>query len=190
MRAAMVGLSQETGNLIEKRPQTGEAGPTDPEEQLDRIDVLEKNLSRQIEAIRASDVKITFLVPTMTGMLGFLAASVSRAPSSGSAGLYGLLGTVPLILAYVFLALTVIPRMKADSRSKVFFGGIARESPDAYAAAMARLGSTEYLAELARECHTTAKIARSKYRHVRNAYLAFFVSLPFWATSIFLLNGK
>jgi hypothetical protein len=152
------------------------------------VDILEKNLNRQIEAIRASDVKITFLVPTMTGMLGFLAASVSRAPPGVLAALHALLGTAPLLLAYVFLALTVIPRMKSDSRSKVFFGGISRQSPETYSEAMRCLSLADYVAELARECHATAGIARSKYRHVRNAYLAFFVSLPFWAGSIFLLN--
>ena len=36
------------------------------------------------------------------------------------------------------------------------------------------------LDDLAEQCHSTAGIARTKYRHVRNAYLAFFVALPFW----------
>jgi hypothetical protein len=70
----------------------------------------------------------------------------------------------------------------------LFFGGISRVSPEAYSEAVRRLTRSAYVEELARQCHATAMIARTKYRHVRNAYLAFFVALPFWAIAIFLVN--
>jgi hypothetical protein len=156
--------------------------------ELDQVDVLEKNLGRQIEAIRASDVKITFLVPTMTAMLGFLAANISRAEPGSPPAVYALVSATPLVLAYAFLALTVIPRISPNSRSSIFFGGIARQAAEAYAAGMNGLTRADYIAELARECHTTAQIARTKYRYVRYAYLAFFLALPFWTVAIYLLN--
>jgi hypothetical protein len=155
---------------------------------LDQVDLLEKNLERQIEAIRASDIKITLLVPTLTGMLGFLAANLNRVAPGSPIVAYALLSAAPLILAYAFLALTVIPRMKSDSRSHLFFGGISRQSPEVYREAMRSFTRAAYVEELAGQCHATAMIARTKYGHVRNAYLAFFVALPFWATAIFLVN--
>jgi hypothetical protein len=172
-----------------ERLQTGEPTPAVADDPIRRIDVLEKNLARQIEAIRFSDAKITILAPTLTAMLGFLAATVPRAAPGVPAAKYALMGVVPLVLAYVFLALTVIPRISSGSRSRLFFGGIRHHTPDGYVEAMARMTTAEYIDELARDCHATAVIARRKNLHVRNAYLAFFVSLPFWAAAIFLLNG-
>ena len=46
----------------------------------DRREILEANLTRQNEAIRASDTKVTLLVPTTTAMLGILAALFRLAP--------------------------------------------------------------------------------------------------------------
>ena len=57
---------------------------------FDRARALEENLARQIEAIRASDVKITLLVPTCTAMIGVVISSrrvrPRGAPSSGALG--------------------------------------------------------------------------------------------------------
>ena len=95
---------------------------------LDRVDLLEKNLGRQIEAIRASDIKITFLVPTLTGMLGFLAANVTRAAPGSPTVAYTLLSAAPLVLAYAFLALTVIPGRRRTADPTSFSAG-SRASP-------------------------------------------------------------
>jgi Family of unknown function (DUF5706) len=121
-------------------------------------------------------------------MLGFLAANLNRVAPGSPTVAYALLSATPLIFAYAFLALTVIPRMKSNSRSLFFFGGISRVSPEAYSEAVRGLTRSAYVEELAGQCHATAMIARTKYRHVRNAYVAFFVALPFWATAIFLVN--
>ena len=166
-----------------------DASPGEASESYDQIGFLERNLERQIAAIRASDVKITFLVPTTTAMLGFLAANVSRAGFGVPTTAYALASAAPLILAYASLALTVIPRLgTGKGRSKLFFGSIACHSVESYVSEVCTLRREEYVTELAEQCHATALIARKKYRHVRNAYLCFFVALPFWTTAIYLLN--
>jgi Family of unknown function (DUF5706) len=184
----MTAMSDGSSSAQQAPERVLRGGPVPVYDALDRLDLLEKNLGRQIEAIRASDTKITFLVPTLTGMLGFLAANVTRAAPGSPIVAYTLLSAAPLVLAYAFLALTVIPRMTSDSRSHLFFGDISRQSPEAYREAMRSLTRAAYIDELAGQCHATAMIARTKYRHVRNAYLAFFVALPFWATAIYLVN--
>ncbi len=152
--------------------------------------LLEANLARQIEATRASDAKLVLLVPTTTAMAGVLAALLRGNAVEGLPALYVGLSTLPILCAYFFMGLTLIPRLRRNSRSLLFFGGVAGRDVAGYRADLAALSPQAYLDELAEQCHITASIALRKYRHVRNAYLAFFASLPLWALAIFLLNGS
>ncbi len=122
-------------------------------------------------------------------MIGVLAALLRGPAPSLHKAAYALVGVVPLVCALGFMALTVIPRMRRSSGSLLYFGGIVSRPPDTYRAAMLGLDADAYLSDLAAQCHVTAGIAAAKYRHVRNAYLCFFVALPCWALAIFLLNS-
>ncbi len=155
----------------------------------DRRSLLEANLARQIEAIRASDAKITLLVPTTTAMLGILAALLRLAHLSGDSALVVAASTLPLILAYAMMAIAIIPRLRGGrSPSLLFFGGLSHRSTAEAREALMGLDAPTYLADLAEQCHVTAGIAQDKYRHVRNAYLAFLIALPCWALAIFCLS--
>ncbi len=81
----------------------------------DRREILEANLARQNEAIRASDAKITLLVPTTTAMLGILAALFRLAPLTPNASVLVAVSTLPLILAYALMAIAIIPRFRGGS---------------------------------------------------------------------------
>lgn len=158
-------------------------------ETFDRARMLERNLDRQLEAIRASDAKITLLVPTSTAMMGVLAALLRVSQLGTLPTAYVAISTLPLIVTYALMALAIIPRFRnRASRSLLFFGGIAGRTIAESRNELLALGHEAYLADLADQCHSTAAIARTKYRHVRNAYLAFFIALPFWAFAIYLLN--
>ena len=100
----MTAMSDASSSAQQAPERVLRGGPAPAFDALDRVDLLEKNLGRQIEAIRASDIKITFLVPTLTGMLGFLAANVTRAAPGSPTVAYTLLSAAPLVLAYAFLA--------------------------------------------------------------------------------------
>lgn len=156
----------------------------------DRRSILEANLARQSEAIRAADAKLVLLVPTTTAMAGVLAALLRGAGGHGLPALYVVIAALPIICAYFFMGLTLIPRVRRDSRSLLFFGSLAARDPASHRAEFADLTPAAYLDDLVDQCHVTAAIARTKYRHVRNAYLAFFVALPFWALAIYLLSGE
>ena len=169
---------------------TEPAAPPPPADGLDfrdRREILEANLARQIEATRASDAKVTMLVPTTTAMIGVLAALLRGA--DGLPALHVALATLPLVVAYLFMALSLIPRLR-PGRSLLFFGHVSTRDAAAYRAEVAALTPDAYLADLAEQCHVTAGIARAKFRHVRNAYLAFFAALPFWALAIYMLTGS
>jgi hypothetical protein len=155
----------------------------------DRREILEANLARQNEAIRASDAKITLLVPTTTAMLGILAALFRLAPLTPNASILVALSTLPLILAYALMAIAIIPRFRGGSApSLLFFGGLSHRTPAEARDALLAIDAPGYLADLAEQCQVTAEIAHTKYRHVRNAYIAFLIALPFWTLAIFFLT--
>jgi hypothetical protein len=155
----------------------------------DRREILEANLARQIEAVRASDAKITLLVPTTTAMLGVLAALLRLAHLTPHATLAVAVSTLPLILAYGLMAVAIIPRFRGGrSSSLLFFGGLSHRPPAEAREALLRVDAQAYLDDLADQCRVTAGIAHTKYRHVRNAYIAFLVALPCWAVAIFVLT--
>ena len=155
----------------------------------DRREFLEANLARQIEAIRASDAKITLLVPTTTAMLGILAALFRIAHLAPNASLLVAASTLPLIAAYALMAVAIIPRFRGNrSTSLLFFGGLSQRTPAEAQEALLAMDASAYLRDLAEQCQVTAGIAETKYRHVRNAYIAFLIALPFWALAIFCLT--
>ena len=157
----------------------------------DYRNLLEANLARQIEAIRAADVKIALLVPTTTAMLGVLAALLRNARHIEAAQMAVVcLSAAPLLVAFAMMATGVIPRLRdSGSSSLLFFGGIATRQPEAARDAMLSLSPQAYLADLAGQCTVTAGIARTKHQHVRRAYLAFFLALPFWLVAVYVLNS-
>lgn len=158
---------------------------------FDRAEMLERNLARQIEAIRASDAKVTLLVPTSTAMVGILAAQLRLSNLGLATVLYVIASTLPLVAAYALTAMAVIPRLHGGgSRSLLFFGGLAGRRSEEAGDGLLAMTPEAYLADLARECHASAAIARTKYRLVRHAYLAFFIAMPFWALAIYLLNRQ
>jgi hypothetical protein len=157
---------------------------------FDPTSALQYNLQRQLDAIRASDAKITLLVPTATAMVGVLAALFRGSGVEGLPALYVAISTLPVLSTYFFMAMALIPRVRKDSGNSVlFFGDVAARSLERYRADVARLSAPDYIEDLAEQCHVTAGIARTKYRHVRNAYLAYFTALPFWALAIYILSG-
>jgi hypothetical protein len=175
------------------------SGPVEdlpPDAAADRIDfrnhreMLEANLARQIEAIRAADIKIALLVPTTTAMLGVLAALLRDWVPGRGETVWVVLTVVPLFAAFAMMAAGVIPRLRGNpARSLLFFGDLATHEAGQAQAALLSVAPQAYLADLAAQCHATASIARTKHRTVRRAYLAFLVALPFWLGTIWVLNG-
>jgi hypothetical protein len=153
-------------------------------------EMLEANLSRQIEAIRAADIKIALLVPTTTAMLGVLAALLRERPLDPWQLLWACLCAAPLVAAFALMASGVIPRLRGNpARSLLFFGDLASQPQSEATEALVSVSAQAYLTDLAAQCHATASIAQAKHRSVRRAYLAFLIALPSWLVTIWLLNG-
>jgi succinate dehydrogenase/fumarate reductase flavoprotein subunit len=153
-------------------------------------EMLEANLARQIEAIRAADIKIALLVPTTTAMMGVLAALLRDWVPGRGETVWVVLTVLPLFFAFAMMAAGVIPRLRGNpSRSLLFFGDLSAHGAAEAQSALLSVSPQAYLADLAAQCHATASIARTKHQTVRRAYLAFLLALPFWLGTIWVLNG-
>jgi hypothetical protein len=153
-------------------------------------EMLEANLQRQIEAIRAADIKIALLVPTTTVMMGVLAALLRDYDPAKGQLLWAVLSAAPLVAAFAVMASGVIPRLRGNpARSLLFFGDLSAHEAGEARDALLSVSPQAYLADLAAQCHATASIARTKHIAVRRAYLAFMLALPFWLLAIWVLNG-
>ena len=154
----------------------------------DLADLLEKNLARQTEAVRAADFKMALLVPTTSAMLGVLAALYSNAPASALTATAFHAALVPLILVFILIAVSVVPRLRRSPTSLLFFGQIMCLDPDAFHGKVRELDWHSYHKDLTEQCYTVAAIAQTKHRIVRAAYIGFVVSLPLWGIAIWALS--
>ena len=157
---------------------------------LDQVDLLEKNLERQVTWITASDAKIALLIPTNTLMTGFLIAQIARAELGPLRIVMVTLTIALLASSYLNAGLAVVPRFRNSGPSSLYFGGIASQSLEQFRTRITGMTNDDYVAELIALCHSSATIARATYRHVRNAYNSFFASLLFWATSVYTMSGS
>ncbi|SLN70294.1 Pycsar system effector family protein [Roseisalinus antarcticus] len=156
---------------------------------LQRAEIMEKNLARMTEAVRAADLKMALLVPTTSAMVGVLAALFRTSPFTAATGIAFHISLVPLVAVFVFVAVSVVPRLRPAEGSMLFFGTVAQQDVRAFRARAEALDAAAYLADLADQCHAVASIARLKHRIVRRAYITFLVALPLWAVAVYVLSS-
>lgn len=153
-----------------------------------RVAMMEKNLSRQIDWIGKHDTKTSIVLGITTAMLGVLAHSLSKVPDLPQTQLcftllaFGLLGAV-----LVFLYVGNFPRTDGSS-SLIFFGSIAKEKRDRYMARIREQTPEGYLEDLTNQCHVVSTIVDRKFRSLQWAYRMLFLSIAPWAESVAYFN--
>jgi hypothetical protein len=155
---------------------------------VNRIDVLEKELARLLEWVRASESRLALVLPLSTAMLGALAVlapaankwTVFTAVTSSFASLF-------LSLSMVFSACASFPRTSGPKGSVIYFGGVVDRDLVQYEKAMRDLQEEDYIQDLARQCHRNAQIAVAKYSWTRRAIACLFFGTGPWAIALFLL---
>lgn len=155
---------------------------------LDRYTLLERNLDRQIAWIRASDAKISMLLPINTAMLAVLAAHLAQAHLTVVHWALAIAASVPCAVSFTLAVLAVMPHIRDDGNSLIYFTDIARRPRDDFRSQIRALEEDAHLEDLAAQVHLSAWLAREKMRHARNSYRALFIALPFWVGAIYLLN--
>jgi hypothetical protein len=163
------------------------------------IDVLEKNLERQIDFVKSADVKATILFALMGG---YVAASVQakigvleRKPTGDLlpinpngwfflfSVLFAILATACLMLvtfADIKMPRSVRPPVEHKTETEkpeipyrypsvLYFGHIADTSMDDFNASVRGLSENAYIHDLVSQCHINSKIAQRKHWRIQQA---------------------
>ena len=156
------------------------------EEQL--IKTLESSLARLLQWINAAESRVSVVLGLNTAMLGALAVF---APSPSlwnlSAAAFAAVAIAFLFLSLLFLAAASFPRTTGPKQSMIYFGGIAARDIDQYVADTRSQTASQYLDDLARQCHRNAHIAASKFEWLKKAQIALFLAIAPWTLAVFFL---
>lgn len=153
---------------------------------MDKIELTNKILDRQLTWIAAADSRATLIVPLSTAMFGALAA-VAPEPAEWSvgAGISASFSVVFLFLSLLFCAFTSFPRTDGPSGSLVYFGGIADKDRDSYVEALLSCNATDLERDLALQCHINAEIASKKFVWIKRAMGCLLASIVPWANAVY-----
>jgi hypothetical protein len=154
---------------------------------FDRQALLEKNLERQNQWIRSCDTKISMLLPINTALLAVLGSQLDGAHLAVH-WLLVVATSVPSLISFGSSVMAAMPHLRRTGGSLIYFGDVARHTPDEYRAGIFSVTQEAHLKDLAEQVHESAQLAERKYRHVRVAYVALLIALPFWVAAIYLLN--
>ncbi len=158
-------------------------------EKLERIALLETNLSRQLQWISWSDTKTAFTFSLTAAMVGLLAAvspkhidlwSTSQAVSAS----FTVAGAAA---ALIFLSLATFPRTDGPKGSLVYCGGISHRELAQFVDEIFAISNDSYAKDLAAQCHRNAIIACEKFKWVKRAMIALYLAIGPWAVAIWLL---
>lgn len=157
-----------------------------PEER--RIEILEANLVRASEWLRASESRISLTLPLATVMLGVTATLLPNFSSlDGWNAILILISTALLTLSILFSGLVFFPRVKGPQKSLIFFANISELDLSVFKESMKQLSNVEYEEDLTEQVHTISRIATKKYGFAKISIQAIFLGVVPWILSIYHL---
>jgi len=155
---------------------------------MNKIDYLEKCLSRQLHWIQSADARIALILPVATAMLGALSILMPVAEKwCISSAIFSSFTIFFLVLSIIFTAIASFPRTNGPKGSLIYFSGINNKETSQYKQAITQLDEENYMNDLVSQCHVNAQIAHNKFTWVKRAMSCLFISSLPWAVSIFLL---
>ncbi len=154
----------------------------------DRLDLLDRILSRNIQWIGSADSKAVFLFAVDSAMLGVLATLIpSMRAWTIASGIVTSIASLLLLSSVICVVFVNFPRLHGPRNSLVYFGGISAYDESKYVEKVLQGVSEELLQDFARQCHRNAEISQVKYKFIKNATIFAFVAFPFWIVAISLL---
>ena len=156
-----------------------------------QVEILEKNLTRNLAWISAADTRVAPLFAINTAMLGVVAALLPKPALWEQLPLVtAVLAAVCLGASLVCIFLTTIPRTSGPKGSLLFFGGISQNEPDQYLQAIQDQKEEDYLKDLANQVHRNAEIAANKFKWIGRAMRWTLIGALPWLATTFLLYQK
>lgn len=155
---------------------------------MNSIEVLENELDRLLQWVRAAESRLTLVLPLSTAMLGALAVSIPTAFSWSTVPAIAVSFAVFfLVLSIVFSALATFPQTSGPKGSLIYFGGIDSLEREQFIEAVKGVSEEQYIEDLASQCHRNGQIATKKYAWVQKSMGALFLSAGPWAIALFSL---
>ncbi len=145
-------------------------------------------LALQLEWVRTADSKVPPIFAINLAMLGIVIALIKGLSSwTISQAVITSLCLIPLICSIVFLALSMFPRLKGPKGSNIYFGGITKKQEEKFIDDIINISDEDHKKDILSQAYRNAEIAEDKYRYLKLAFIATFISVPFWLFSIYLL---
>jgi len=158
-------------------------------EENERIDFLEKNLSRQLVWISAADSKASFVFAITTAMLGVLVVLMPKAFNGWTlaAIMFASVAATFELITLLFLSIATFPRTKGPMGSLIYCGGITQIDDTQFKDTVCKLSRGSYIDDLCLQCHRNAEIASRKFLWVQRALIALYLSVIPWTFALYLL---
>ena len=134
---------------------------------MEKVDFLEKTLSRLLVWIQAADTRVAFILPLTLAMLGVLGALVASAKAFTTlACIIISIAALALIISTVSLAIATFPRTKGPKGSMIYFNGIQSNDLEGYRQRVKNIKKKNYVDDLVNQIHINAQIAAVSYTHL------------------------
>ena len=161
-------------------------------EQKERINILEKNLSRQLDWISKADSKVPFIFALNTAMLGVVAALLPNTAFGWdiAAGYFIFFTLFLCFISLLLLALSSFPRTDGPIGSLIYFGGIIAKEIEPFTNAVESLTTSEYMEDLIKQAYRNAQIANKKYFWIQRSLFCLFLSVLPWLMAVYLLYSS
>lgn len=154
---------------------------------------LEFALELQLNWIKASETRISIILPISTAMLGALAFITSNNELNSDLLVSGMVAAFLLVSSILLAASAYFPRTDSPHYSNIFFGSIAGISVDEFERNLKARSIDEYEHDLIIQIHRNACITDVKYRRFRYAMTAMILAVVPWFIAILsnsgLMNG-
>lgn len=158
------------------------------DDELIVVDVLESELNRLLEWVRAAETRLALVLPLSTAMLGALAIF---APVISD---WTIILAITLFIAVLFLVMSIVcaaiaafPRTTGPKGSMIYFGGISAMNLKDYSSAVNTLTKDKYKNDLIEQCHRNGQIAQQKFAWVQKSMASLFISAVPWTISLFIM---
>ena len=158
---------------------------------MEKIDYLEKELSRLLSWIQAADSRLSLVLPLSTAMLGTLAVLAPQfANWSIISAILTSFAVLFLLLSLIFSAYALFPRTTGQKESLIYFSGITSRELAQYFISVNDCDTEKYKDDLINQCHINAQIAEKKFKWVQRSMVCLFISAIPWSLSIFILYSE
>lgn len=155
---------------------------------LERVQIAQWVLEKQLAWVAAADAKVAVVVALDTAIFAGLATAYASAKNPTVwASLAAVVAVVVLVVALVCAAVSLFPQTNGPVESLIFFGPVAAMPCADYVAALGAIPLEKLCTDIAAQGHRNAEIAKAKYRWVRRSMAwSFVASLP-WIVAVCLL---